>query len=82
MKENDVMTITAVGQSTFPAAWRKEAGLEKGGLVEVRFLKDGKKSLLLTPKKDPRRGVVGLRKAMQSCPCEIPDVERHLLPSR
>lgn len=80
MKEFDVMTISKVGQSTFPKAWRQAAGLERGGVVEVRFLNDGKQSLLLTPKSRKRNGAVGLLQAMRSCPVELPEVERHHLP--
>lgn len=80
MKDYDVMTISRVGQSTFPRAWRKAAGLTTGGLVEVRFLKDGKQSLLLTPKPRKRTGAVGLLAAMRSCPVALPEVERHHLP--
>ncbi len=80
MKEFDVMTISQVGQATFPKAWREAAGLASGGLVEVRALKDGKQSLLVTPRKPKRTGAVGLLKAMRSCPVELPAVERHSLP--
>jgi bifunctional DNA-binding transcriptional regulator/antitoxin component of YhaV-PrlF toxin-antitoxin module len=80
MKNYDVMTISRVGQSTFPKAWRKAAGLTAGGLVEVRFLKDGKQSLLLTPKPQKRTGATGLLAAMRSCPVDLPAVERHHLP--
>jgi bifunctional DNA-binding transcriptional regulator/antitoxin component of YhaV-PrlF toxin-antitoxin module len=82
MKEFDVMTISKVGQSTFPKAWRQAAGLDRGGVVEVRFLKDGTQSLLLTPKPRKRTGAVGLVQGMQSCPVDIPKVERHHLPYR
>lgn len=82
MKDVDVMTISKVGQSTFPKAWRQAAGLERGGLVEVRFLKDGRQSLLLTPKPRKRTGAVGLLQAMQSCPVELPEVRRHHLPCK
>lgn len=74
------MSISRVGQSTFPKAWRKAAGLTAGGLVEVRMLKDGKPSLLLTPKPRKRTGAVGLLAAMRSCPVPLPQVERHPLP--
>jgi len=80
MKEFDVMTISRVGQATFPKAWRKAVGLAAGGLVDVRFLKDGKQSLLLTPRQRKRTGAVGLVEAMRSCPSGLPKVERHRLP--
>ncbi|HNQ88871.1 MAG TPA: AbrB/MazE/SpoVT family DNA-binding domain-containing protein [Verrucomicrobiota bacterium] len=80
MKELDVMTISRVGQSTFPKAWREAAGLSRGGVVEVRPLQDGKHSLLLTPRPARREGAVGLLKAMRGCPRGFPDVPRHALP--
>jgi bifunctional DNA-binding transcriptional regulator/antitoxin component of YhaV-PrlF toxin-antitoxin module len=80
MKDHDVMTISRVGQSTFPRHWRQTAGLAAGGLVEVRFLRDGKQSLLLTPRKPRRTGAVGLLAAMRSCPGDWLEVERHPLP--
>jgi bifunctional DNA-binding transcriptional regulator/antitoxin component of YhaV-PrlF toxin-antitoxin module len=80
MKDLDVMTISRVGQSTFPKAWREAAGLSHGGVVEVRPLKDGKHSLLLTPRPARRRGAVGLLEAMRQCPYDFPDVTRHILP--
>ncbi len=82
MKELDVMTISRVGQSTFPKAWREAAGLSRGGVVEVRPLHDGKHSLLLTPRPPRRVGAVGLLKAMRQCPHDFPDVARHALPFR
>jgi bifunctional DNA-binding transcriptional regulator/antitoxin component of YhaV-PrlF toxin-antitoxin module len=78
----DVMTISRVGQSTFPKAWRDAAGLSGGGVVEVRPLRDGKHSLLLTPRPARREGAVGLLKAMRQCPYDFPDVGRHTLPFR
>jgi len=59
MKGLDGMTISRVGQSTFPKAWREAAGLRRGGVVEVRPLNDGKQSLLLTPR--PARRPVAVR---------------------
>ena len=82
MKDFDVMTISKVGQANFPKAWRQTAGLELGGVVEVRFLKDGSQSLLLTPKPRKRTGAVGLLQATQSCPVELPEVGRDPLPSK
>lgn len=76
----DVMTISRVGQSTFPKAWRDVAGLSHGGVVEVRPLDDGKHSLLLTPRPARRLGAVGLLKAMRQCPHDFPQVDRHVLP--
>jgi bifunctional DNA-binding transcriptional regulator/antitoxin component of YhaV-PrlF toxin-antitoxin module len=82
MKDLDVMTISRVGQSTFPKAWRQAAGLIRGGVVEVSPLNDGKHSLLLTPRPPRRVGAVGLLKAMHQCPHDFPDVPRHTLPFR
>ena len=82
MKDLDVMTVSRVGQSTFPKAWREAAGLSRGGVVAVRRLDDGKHSLLLTPLSPRRVGAVGLLKAMRQCPHDLPDVARHTLPFR
>ena len=82
MKDLDVMTISRVGQSTFPKAWREVAGSSEGGVVEIRPINDGQHSLLLTPRPPRRAGAVGLLKAMHQCPHEIPDVPRHTLPVR
>lgn len=82
MTDYDVMTISRAGQATFPKAWRKAAGLTAGGLVEVRFLKDGKQSLLLTPNPRRRIGAVGLLAAMRSCPVPLPKADRHHLASQ
>jgi bifunctional DNA-binding transcriptional regulator/antitoxin component of YhaV-PrlF toxin-antitoxin module len=82
MKEHALMTLSRVGQSTFPREWRRKAGLATGGLMDVRFLQDGKHSLLLTPRKPRRTGAVGLLAAMRACPSELPEVGRHPLPFR
>ena len=68
MKELDTLTVSKVGQSTLPKWWRDAAGLARGGLVEVRPVRDGLNSLLLTPKPAQRRGAVGLAKALAECP--------------
>ena len=44
------MTVSSVGQSTLPKWWREVSGLSKGGLVEVRPLRDSRQSVVLTPK--------------------------------
>lgn len=80
MKVLGVMTISRVGQSTFPKAWREAAGLGGGGMVEVRPVNDGKQSLLLTPMPARRVGAVGLLDAMRRCPHDFPAVTRHTLP--
>jgi bifunctional DNA-binding transcriptional regulator/antitoxin component of YhaV-PrlF toxin-antitoxin module len=82
MKELSSITVSKVGQSTLPKWWRDAAGLSRGGLVEVRPLRDGKNSLVLTPKPGKRRGAVGLVKHFAKCPFPIPVPERHELPFR
>ena len=80
MKEFDTMTISKVGQSTLPKWWRDTSGLSEGGAVEVRPLKDGKNSIVLTPKPRKRRGAVGLLKLFSDCPIPFDAPERHQLP--
>lgn len=80
MKENDTMTVSKVGQSTLPKWWRDASGLSRGGVVEVRPMRDGKNSIVLTPKPGKRRGAVGLTKLFSNCPTPIPAPERHRLP--
>ena len=80
MKDLDTMTVSKVGQSTLPKWWRYASGLSKGGVVEVRPLRDGKNSIVLTPKPVKRRGAVGLLKLFSRCPAPIPPPERHQLP--
>ena len=80
MKDLDTMTISKVGQSTLPRWWREASGLSKGGLVEVRPMRDGKNSIILTPKPAKRRGAIGLLKLFSKCPAPIPPPERHHLP--
>ena len=80
MKEFDTLTVSKVGQSTLPKWWRDASGLSRGGVVEVRPVRDGKNSIILTPKTKKRRGAVGLVKQLSSCPFPIPAPERHELP--
>lgn len=80
MKELDVLTISKVGQSTLPKWWRDAAGLSRGGMVEVRPMRDGKNSILLTPQPGKRMGAVGLLKQFSSCPSPIAAPDRHTLP--
>ncbi len=80
MKDLDTMTISKVGQSTLPKWWRDASGLSHGGVVEVRPLRDGKNSIVLTPKPLKRVGAVGLLKCFSRCPLPIPAPERHELP--
>jgi bifunctional DNA-binding transcriptional regulator/antitoxin component of YhaV-PrlF toxin-antitoxin module len=80
MKELDSMTISKVGQSTLPKWWRDASGLLQGGVVEVRPMRDGKNSLILTPKSPKRRGAVGLAAQFARCPKPIRPPSRHKLP--
>ena len=79
MKDLDTMTVSTVGQSTLPKWWRDASGLSGGGVVEVRPLRDGKHSLVLTPKPARRRGASGLRKLLSRCPAPMPPPARHPL---
>lgn len=80
MKDLDTMTVSKVGQSTLPKWWRDASGLSEGGLVEVRPLRDGKNSIVLTPNPAKRRGAVGLLELFSGCPVPIPAPDRHNLP--
>ena len=80
MKNLDTMTVSMVGQSTLPKWWRDATGLSLGGVVEVRPMRDGKNSIVLTPKPAKRRGAVGLLRLFSRCPIPIPAPERHNLP--
>jgi bifunctional DNA-binding transcriptional regulator/antitoxin component of YhaV-PrlF toxin-antitoxin module len=80
MKDLDTMTISTVGQSTLPKWWREASGLSKGGVVEVRPMRDGKNSIVLTPKPAKRCGAIGLFKLFSTCPASTPPPERHHLP--
>ena len=80
MKDFDTITISKVGQSTLPKWWRDASGLSRGGVVEVRTVRDGKNSIVLTPKSAKRRGAVGLLKLFSNCPAPMPPPERHHLP--
>lgn len=76
------MTISKAGQSTLPKWWRNASGLLRGGVVEVRPMRDGKNSLILTPKSAKRRGAVGLIAQFARCPKPIRLPARHRLPSK
>ena len=82
MKELDTMTVTKVGQGTLPKWWRDASGLSQGGVVEVRPMRDGQNSIVLTPKPAKRRGLSGkeVLKQMQKCPYPMPPPPRHHLP--
>jgi AbrB family looped-hinge helix DNA binding protein len=80
MKDWDTLTVSKVGKSTLPKWWRDASGLSEGGLVEVRPMRDGENSIVLTPKPAKRRGAVGLLKLFSNCPAPIPLPVRHHLP--
>ena len=80
MKDWDTMTVSKVGQSTLPKWWRAASGLAEGGVVEVRPMRDGKNSILLTPRPAKRRGAVGLLKQFARCPKALRVPQRHALP--
>ena len=82
MKDLDTLTVSKVGQSTLPKWWRDASGLSEGGLVEVRPMRDGKNSIVLTPKPAKRRGAVGLFELFSNCPAPMPPPDRHQLPSK
>jgi hypothetical protein len=42
-------------------------------------MRDGKNSIVLTPKPSRRRGAVGLLKLFSKCPAPFPALERHEL---
>jgi bifunctional DNA-binding transcriptional regulator/antitoxin component of YhaV-PrlF toxin-antitoxin module len=63
MKELDTLTVTKVGQGTLPKWWRDAAGLQHGGVVEVRPVRDGRNSLILTPRTKTKAGAKGLLSA-------------------
>lgn len=80
MKEFDMITVSKVGQSTLPKWWRDVCGLTHGGVVEVRPMRDGKNSIVLTPKPTKKQGAVGLLKLFSGCPSPMPPPERNKLP--
>ncbi len=82
MKTLDTITITEKGQAQFPASWRKLAGLIHGGPCDVRMIDDGRRSLIITPRIQKRRGAVGLLKHLESFTTPFPAVERHAMPSK
>ena len=82
MKEFDTMTVTKVGQGTLPKWWRQASGLSEGGVIEVRPVRDGRNSIILTPKPARRRGISGkgLLKQFSRCPHPMPAPDRNELP--
>ena len=73
MKDLDTMMVSNVGQGTLPKWWRDSSGLDGGGLVEVRPARDGRNSIILTPRPVRRRGAVGLAEAFARCPYSYSD---------
>lgn len=82
MKAIDTLTITSKGQAQFPAGWRREAGLLRGGPCDVRPLNDGRQSLIITPRPQKRRGAAGLLKHLESFSVSIAEIERHTMPGK
>jgi bifunctional DNA-binding transcriptional regulator/antitoxin component of YhaV-PrlF toxin-antitoxin module len=82
VREMDTITVTEKGQATFPAKWRREVGLLRGGPCDVRILNDGRKSLLITPRAQKRRGTTGPRLLahLKKQTAAFPPIERHALP--
>jgi bifunctional DNA-binding transcriptional regulator/antitoxin component of YhaV-PrlF toxin-antitoxin module len=76
------MAVSKVGQSTLPKWWRDASGLSSGGVVEVRPLRDGRNSIVLTPAAGSRRGVSGkeILRQFSRCPWPFPAPARHRLP--
>jgi AbrB family looped-hinge helix DNA binding protein len=74
------MTISKAGRCTLPKWWRDVSGLSQGGMVEVRPMRDGQNSIVLTPRPIRRRGAVGLLALFSKCPSPIPPPERHRQP--
>jgi hypothetical protein len=75
------MTVSKVGQSTLPKWWRDVSGLSRGGIVEVRPLRDGQNSIVLTARPGNRRGISGkeLLKQLSRCPRPLAAPARHRL---
>lgn len=82
MKDWDTMAVSKVGQGTLPKWWRDASGLSQGGVVEVRPLRDGLNSIVLTPKPTKRLGAVGLLGQFVRCPKPMAAPRRTPLPSR
>jgi hypothetical protein len=55
-------------------------GLWRRGTVEVRPMRDGKNSIVLTPRPAKRSGAVGLLAQFSRCPKPIHPRDRHFLP--
>jgi len=55
VKVFDTMTVSKAAQGTLHIRRRDASGLSRGGMVEVRPMRDGKNSIVLTPKPANRR---------------------------
>ena len=84
MKELDTMTVTKVGQGTLPKWWREASGLSQGGVVEVRPMRDGRHSIILTPRAVTRSGISAkeLLKQFSRCPHPFSAPARVELPTK
>ena len=82
MKELGTIVVSKVGQSTLPKWWRDSSGLSQGGIVEVRPAKDGKNSIVLTPKPAKKRGAVGLARRLAKCPYPVDAPSRTVMPTK
>jgi len=82
LKELETIIVSKVGRSTLPKWWRDISGLSAGGVVEVRPMRDGENSIVLTPKSTKRRGAIGLLKLFSRCPAAFPPPDRHELAFR
>lgn len=80
---NDVMTvsISMKGQAVLPLKWRKENGLTAGGVCDGVLVRDGKGSLMITPR-PKRKGAKGLLKFILAQDASLPPVKRHKFPSK
>jgi bifunctional DNA-binding transcriptional regulator/antitoxin component of YhaV-PrlF toxin-antitoxin module len=76
------VSVSRKGQAVLPLPWRKASGLESGGPCDARELNDGKGSLLLTPRRQARRGTKGLLAHLRQQSAAFPPVERHTLPPK
>ena len=79
MKRFETVAVSNLGQMTLPKWWRNASGLSQGGVVEVRSVRDGKNSIILTATTKKRRGAIGLLKQLTFCPFPMPTPERHVV---
>lgn len=76
------LQVTSAGQTTLPIAWRRRQGLVTGGPVKAVEVSDGQGSLLLTPVRPPAPAGKGLGAAMLAMPPGLPEIPKHVLPSK